>query len=53
MTNIREMIAESGKLKISEAVEYVLRRVPEADKKVVKAEAKEMITEAKNFLKIK
>jgi len=53
MTKIREMIAESGKLKISEAVEYVLRRMPEADRKIVKLEATEIITEAKKFLKIK
>ena len=50
---IREMIAESGKLRINEAVAYVMRRMPEADKKVVKTEAKELITEAKKFLKIK
>ena len=49
---IREMIAESGKLNINEAVAYVMMRKPEADKKVVRIEAKEIITEAKKFLKI-
>jgi hypothetical protein len=50
---IREMIAESGKLKVSDAVDYVMRREPDADKKAVAREAEEMITEAKKFLKIK
>jgi len=50
---IREMIAESSKLRINEAVDYVMRRMPEADKRVIRNEAKEMITEAKKFLKIK
>jgi hypothetical protein len=50
---IREMIAESGKLRITEAVAYVVMRMPEADKRVIRNEAKEMITEAKKFLKIK
>ena len=50
---IREMIAKSGKLNINEAVAYVVMRMPEADKKVVRTEAKEMITETKKFLKIK
>ena len=49
MSKIREMIAESGKMKVSEAVAYVMRRIPEADKKVVAREAKEMIAEAKKF----
>jgi|DEB0MinimDraft_10_1074344.scaffolds.fasta_scaffold19037_2 hypothetical protein len=46
---IRKMIAESGKLRIGEAVAYVMRRMPDADKKLVRAEAKEMIAEAKRF----
>ncbi len=46
------MIAESGKLKVTEAVDYVLQRMPEADKKTVKEEAKEMIAEAKLFNKL-
>jgi len=46
---IRKMIAESGKLRIGEAVAYVIRRMPDADKKLVRAEAKEMIAEAKRF----
>ena len=49
---IREMIAESGKLRINEAVAYVVMRMPHADKRVVRNEAKEIITEAKRFLKI-
>ena len=46
---IRKMIAESGKLRIGEAVAYVMQRMPDADKKLVRAEAKEMIAEAKRF----
>ena len=49
---IREMIAESGKLKVTDAVAYVMRKLPEADKKMVTSEAKEMIAEAKKFNKI-
>lgn len=48
---IREMIAESGKLKVSEAVNYVMMRLPDSDKKVVAREAKELIAEAKKYLK--
>ena len=46
---IRKMIAESGKLRINEAVAYVMLRIPDADKKLVSAEAREMIAEAKRF----
>ena len=49
---IREMIAESGKLKVNDAVAYVMSRLPEADKEMVTREAKEMIAEAKKFNKI-
>lgn len=49
---IREMIAESGHMKVTDAVSYVIRRLPEADKKMVTREAKEMIAEAKKFNKI-
>ena len=47
---IRKMIAESGKLKINDAVAYVIQRIPDADKKIVRAEAKEMIAEAKRYM---
>ena len=40
---IREMIAESGKLKVTDAVAYVMRKLPNADKKEVTNEAKEMM----------
>jgi len=46
---IREMIAESGKMKVAEAVAYVMRNLPDADKKAVAKEAKEMISEARKF----
>lgn len=49
MERIRQMIAESGKMKVSEAVAYVMTRIPNADKKLVRVEAKEMITEAKKY----
>ena len=52
MSKIREMIAESGKMKVSEAVAYVMRRIPEADKKVVTKEAKEIIAEARKIEEI-
>jgi hypothetical protein len=35
MRQIREMIAESGKMKVAEAVAYVMRNLPDADKKAV------------------
>ena len=49
MTNVRQMIAESGKMKVADAVAYVMLRLPDADKKVVTKEAKELIAEAKKF----
>ena len=49
MKKIREMIAESGKMRVTEAVAYVMSRIPDADKKMVRVEAKEMITEAKKY----
>jgi hypothetical protein len=49
MSKIREMIAESGKMKVTDAVAYVMRNMPEADKKEVTREAKEMIADAKKF----
>lgn len=49
---IREMIAESGHLKVKDAVEYVLRRLPNVDKKLVTKEAKELISQAKKFNKL-
>jgi len=33
---IRKMIAESGKMRVNEAVAYVMHRMPDADKKMVK-----------------
>jgi hypothetical protein len=50
MEKIRQMIAESGKMKVSEAVAYVMTRMPEVDKKVVTKEAKELIAEAKKYM---
>lgn len=47
---IRELIAESGKLNVRDAVSYVMFRMPEADKKEVAKEAKELIKEAKRYL---
>jgi hypothetical protein len=47
---IRETIAESGKMKVSDVVNYFKRFAPEADIKIVKAEAKEMIREAKKYM---
>jgi hypothetical protein len=49
MTNIRQMIAESGKMKVADAVAYIISKIPDADKKVVTREAKELIAEAKKF----
>lgn len=50
MSKIREMIAESGKLKVKDAVEYVMRRLPDANKKEVTREAKELIADAKKHM---
>jgi hypothetical protein len=47
---IREMIAESGKMRIKDVVDYFKHRAPEADMKIVKAQAKEMIAEAKKYM---
>ena len=47
---IRKMIAESGKMRVNEAVAYVMLRMPDADKKMVRAEAKELIAEAKRYM---
>lgn len=50
MEKIRQMIAESGKMRVKEAVAYVMIRIPDADKKVVTKEAKDLITEAKKYM---
>jgi hypothetical protein len=47
---IRKMIAESGKMRINDVVAYVIQRMPDADKKMVRTEAKEMIAEAKRYM---
>lgn len=47
---IRETIAESGKMKVSDVVDYFKRFAPDADLKIVKEEAKEMIKEAKRHM---
>ena len=47
---IRKMIAESGKMRVNEVVAYVSCRIPDVDKKLVRAEAKEMIAEAKSYM---
>ena len=47
---IREMIAESGTMKVAEAVAYVMARIPAANKKEVTAQAKELIAEAKRYM---
>jgi hypothetical protein len=49
INQIREMIAESGKMKVSEVVSYFKARAPHADIKSVKEQAKEMIAKAKSF----
>jgi len=47
---IREMIAESGKIRIKDIVDYFKYHAPKADLKIVKTEAKEMIKEAKQYI---
>ena len=48
---IRERIAESGKMSIKDVVNYFkCRWEGQYDLKVVKAEAKEMIAEAKRYM---
>jgi hypothetical protein len=51
INQIREMVAESGKMKVSDVVNYFKARAPQADIKLVKQQAKEMIAEAKSFNK--
>ena len=50
-SKIREIIAESGKMKIADVVAYFKSRYPKADMKIVREEAKEIIEEAKKFNK--
>jgi hypothetical protein len=52
MTNseIRKAIAESGKMRVTEVVNYFKSRYPGADIKTVKSEAKDMISEAKKYM---
>ena len=50
MEKIRQMIAESGKIRVADAVAYVMHRIPDADKKAVTKEAKELIAEAKKHM---
>ena len=50
-SKIREIIAESGKMKIADVVAYFKSRYPKADMKTVREEAKEIIDEAKKFNK--
>ena len=46
---IREMIAESGKMKVADAVSYVKSRAPHADIKIVKEQARSILAEARKF----
>ena len=46
---IREMIAESGKMKVADAVSYVKSSAPHADIKIVKEQARSIIAEARKF----
>jgi hypothetical protein len=48
---IREIIAESGRLKVKEVLEYFESLHPQADPKIVEEQAKEMIKEAKKYIK--
>lgn len=50
MEKIRQMIAESGKMRVADAVAYVMIRIPDADKKAVTKEAKELIAETKKYM---
>jgi hypothetical protein len=47
---IRETISESGKMKVPDILDYFKRFAPDADLKIVKEQAKEMIKEAKRFM---
>lgn len=47
---IREIIAESGRLKVKEVLEYFESLHPQADPKIVEEQAKEMIKEAKKYI---
>jgi hypothetical protein len=37
-------------MRINDVVAYVIQRMPDADKKMVRTEAKEMIAEAKRYM---
>lgn len=48
---IREIIAESGKMRINDVMSYFKARYEgQYDSKVVRQEAKEMIAEAKRYM---
>lgn len=51
MTNqqIRSIIAESGKMTLKDVTSYFTRRYPSADMATVKQEAKEMLSEARQY----
>lgn len=47
---IRETISESGKMKVSDILNYFKKVAPDADLKIVKEQATEMIKEAKRYM---
>ncbi len=47
---IRQTIAESGKMRVADVVSYVMAKMPNANKKEVTAQAKELIAEAKKYM---
>ena len=46
---IRESIAESGKMKAKDMVQYVVQRHPDFDVKLIQKNAKELAAEMKNL----
>jgi hypothetical protein len=47
---IREAIAESGKMTMKDVLSYFKMRYPNADVKVVKSEAKEILSQMRKHL---
>jgi hypothetical protein len=46
---IREIIAESGKVKVNEIISYFKSKYPSADIRLVRETAKELVKEIKSY----
>jgi hypothetical protein len=49
-SKIREIIAESGKMKMKDVLEYFKIKYPNVDSKLIKEEAKDILSQMKKHL---